>query len=204
MTAYQGFDVLEVEPNWRDGVESTYRRSWLRFDPGTGKVRVDDRTGITALDNSFSWFMENRIAVAEFRAFVAARKGAAVPFWFPSWRSDLQLRTNAGAIDTVLTIDAIGFTKYLFPQAARRFLAFILSDGTKIFREIVNASDPGDGVSETITLDSAPGVALPAASTLVCFLLLCRLESDEVKIQWHTTSVAEASLEFRDIPREVP
>ena len=200
---YRGFDVLEVEPNWRDGLESTYRRSWLRFDPGTGKVRVDDRTGITALDNSFAWFMADRAAVAEFRAFVAARKGAAVPFWFPSWRSDLQLRTDAASTDTTLTIDAIGYTKYLFPQRSRRFVAFILSD-SKIYREIVNANDPGDGVSETITIDSAPGVALPAASTLICFLFLCRLESDEVKITWHTSSVAEASLAFREIPREVP
>ena len=200
---YRGFDVLEVEPNWRDGLESTYRRSWLRFDPGTGKVRVDDRTGITALDNSFAWFMADRAAVAEFRAFVAARKGAAVPFWFPSWRSDLQLRTDAASTDTTLTIDAIGYTKYLFPQRSRRFVAFILSD-SKIYREIVNANDPGDGVSETITIDSAPGVALPAAATLICFLSLCRLESDEVKITWHTSSVAEASLAFREIPREVP
>ena len=200
---YRGFDVLEVEPNWRDGLESTYRRSWLRCDPGTGKVRVDDRTGITALDNSFAWFMADRAAVAEFRAFVAARKGAAVPFWFPSWRSDLQLRTDAASTDTTLTIDAIGYTKYLFPQRSRRFVAFILSD-SKIYREIVNANDPGDGVSETITIDSAPGVALPAASTLICFLFLCRLESDEVKITWHTSSVAEASLAFREIPREVP
>lgn len=204
MTTYEGFDVLEVEPNWRDGIDSTYRRDWIRFDPGTGKVRVDDKTGCAALDGSFSWFLEDRAAIASFKSFVNARKGQAVPFWLPTWRSDIQLADDVVSNSATITISLIGYTKFMFAQAARRRIAFILADGSKVYRKVIAASDPGNGTTETLTLDAAPGVALPASTTLVSLLTLCRLEADEVKVQWHTQTVAEASLAFREIPKEVP
>lgn len=204
MTDYLGFYVLEVEPNWRDGREDSYRREWFRLDPGTGKVRLEDNAGVPIPVYGFSWFMADRSAIAAFRTFVAARKGAAVPFWLPTWRQDLQLYSNAASIDTTLSIVNIGFTKHIWPNPARRFLAFILPDGTKIYRRITASADPGNGLYETITIDSAPGVALPASTTLLSFLTLCRMAEDEVTIVWQSSNAAEAELSIVELPEEVP
>lgn len=204
MTTYQSIDVLELEPNWRDGISSSHRRSYFRLDPGMGKVLVEDRGGVAATDNGFSWFMEDRTAISDFKTFLAARKGAAVPFWFPTWRQDFQLASDAASVDTTLTISLIGYSKFLSSMAARKYIAIILPDGSKRYRKITNATDPGNGVTETITIDSSAGVALPASTTLISFLLLCRLESDAAKTKFHNLNVAESSLVFREIPKEVP
>lgn len=202
--AYLGFDVLEVEPNWRDGREDGYKREWFRLDPGVGKVQVDDQAGLAITEQDFSWFMGDRAAIAAFKAFLAARKGAAVPFWFPTWRKDLQLYADALSGATTVNIVSIGFTKYVFPNPARRFVAIILQDGTKLYRRITDSTDPGNGLYETITIDSAPGVALPAATTMLCYLPLCRLAEDKVSVTWQSATAAEADLSFVEIPEEVP
>lgn len=202
MAAY-GFDVLEIEPNWRDGVDESIRRSWFRLDPGTGSVWVDDKSGTPASDSVFSWFMADRSAVDVFKTFIAARKGAAVPFWFPTWRRDLQPTADINSSSTVFTVANVGYTRFLFASPARRYLAFIFPDGSKIYRKVVAAAETSAGI-ETLTLDSALGVLADDSTIIVSYLLLCRLDSDEVKTEFASTSFAEASLQFREIPMEVP
>jgi hypothetical protein len=72
-----------------------------------------------------------------------------------------------------------------------------------IYRRITGSNDPGNG-TEVLTLDSALGVAVPAATTMVCFLHLVRLASDAVEVLWHHQTLAEASMRFTEVPREIP
>lgn len=201
MAAY-GFDVLEIEPNWRDGVDESIRRAWFRLDPGTGSVWVDDKSGTPASDSVFSWFMADRSAVDVFKTFISARKGAAVPFWFPTWRRDLQPTADINSASTTFTVANVGYTRFLFASPARRYLAFIFPDGSKIYRKVVAAAETSADV-ETLTLDSALGVLADDSTIIVSYLLLCRLDSDEVKTKFASTNFAEASLQFREIPMEV-
>ena len=203
MTDYLGLNVLEVQPNRAKDPRRSFLRSLTKMDAGTGKTTVQDRAGISRSELEFDWFLDGRSEIAVFQAFLLARKGRAVPFWVPSWRHDLVLNQDAGAIDTSITVKATGFTKYQFGQTSRRQVAFILSDGTMIYRRITGSNDPGNG-TEVLTLDSALGVAVPAATTMVCFLHLVRLASDAVEVLWHHQTLAEASMRFTEVPREIP
>lgn len=203
MTDYLGFNVLEVHPNRTKDPRRSFLRSLVRLDSGLGKVTVEDRAGVSRAELEFDWFLDGRTEIGVLQAFLLARKGRAVPFWVPSWRHDLVLNQGAAAIDTSLTIKDTGFLKYQFPQTSRRQIALILQNGTMIYRRITGATNPGNG-TEVLTLDSAVGTTIPAATTMVSFLHLVRMASDVVDVLWHHQNLAEASMRFTEVPREIP
>lgn len=203
MTTYLSIDVLELEPDWKEGLSEEYLRSIARLDPGTGRVQVDDMGGGPILTQPYRWFIDGRTELDTFRQFRDARRGRAVPFWMPTWKQDLVLASSAITTDTNLIIRSVGYTKFMFTNKARCHLALMKADGTKIYRKVTGANDNGNG-TETLTLDSAVGTALDAATTMVCFLLLCRLGADEVVTHYHSGTAAEAEFPVTEIPREVP
>lgn len=203
MPIYQGFDVLELEPSATGERSTDYACSTFRHDSRVGKLRVADRSGVAvARPGGFVWLMEGRAEIQAYRDFIAARKGALVPFWVPSWQHDLVMAADLTAGNVSLLVSKIGYTKFMFPTAARRHLAFILADGTKYYRTVTAAAEGTD--TETLTLASAIGVLVPAASTMVSFLTLCRLAVDDPELTWHTRDVAEAVLDFVELPQEAP
>lgn len=202
MTTYLGFDVLEVQPEPVDDQALTFARALQMLDSITGRLVVIDRSGVVTLHtNPFSWIMHSREEVASFRAFRDARRGMLVPFWCPSWRNDLVLRTQLDPGQVALTIARTGYTRYQFSQIARRYLT--LFAGTVPYYRKVLASVEGDS-TEVLTLDSALPVALAPGASRLSFLLLSRLAADDPELDWQTTTVATADLEFVELPKEVP
>jgi hypothetical protein len=63
--------------------------------------------------------------------------------------------------------------------------------------------DNGDG-TETLQFESAIGHTMLAARTMVSFLVFARMDSDDNDIEWLNNDLAEATLEFQELPREVP
>jgi hypothetical protein len=201
VTTYAGFDVLEAEPSFDDPT-TNYTRSLFHNDSLTGKVGVLDRSGVAVVQpRKFHWVMDGRGEIQDYRAFVAARRGASVPVWVPSWRFDFPLAADVPAASAGLSILAIGFVKYMFVNPARRHLAVIMPDRTKYYRKVIAVADLG--ATETLTLDAA----LPApvsARGMVCTLALCRLAVDDPELVWQSRNVAEATLDFVELPLEVP
>lgn len=204
--AYLGFDVLETAPNRREDVEGAGETlvDWL--DNPTGVFAGSARAAAPRLSRSFLFWLEGRGAIREFRAWLDARKGRAVPTWVPTWQQDLSLASDLGAADTEMVIRECGYTTDLFSSPARRHLAFVSPGGAIACREITDSVDNGDG-TETLTLASAVGSAFLAGGPgagLVSFLTLCRLESDAAEIHYLTPTLAECALRFVEIPDEVP
>lgn len=203
MPTYQGSDVLELEPSDLGDRAMNYTRSVFRHDSRTGKLRVLDRSGVAILQPSgFVWLMEGRAEIQAYRDFIAARKGALVPFWVPTWRHDLQMSVDLASGNVNLSVTKIGYTKFMFSTPARRHLAFLLADGTKYYRKVTAAAESTD--TETLTLDSSISVLVPAASTMLCFLTLCRLAVDDPELAWHNRDLAEAVLDLVELPQEAP
>ena len=203
MTTYLGFEVLEVQPNCARAPRRSFKRDLLRMDSGLGKVASEDRSGVSFGELEFDWFLDGRTEIGALQTFLLARKGRAVPFWVPSWRHDLVLSQDARDIDASITIMGTGFLKYQFPQASRQHLAFVLQNGTFVYRKVTGATNPGNG-TEVLTMDSALGAAIPAGTTMVSFLHLVRMASDVVEVFWHHHTLAEASMRFVEVPREIP
>ena len=199
---YKGYDVLEVAPNWGANLSRNYKRSMIGLDSKTGGIWVDDRAGSPRVGTPISWFLGSHADVTPLRSFLDQRKGQLVPFWLPTWDVDLVLAAPITATATTLSIQWIGYTRYFFQNQARRYLAFMRIGQAPIFREIVGAFENADG-TETLTLDSSTGVALPV-DVQISFLALSRQDSDSVEIDWASTDQGQANLAMREIPSEVP
>lgn len=204
LTQYKGFDVLELMPNWDATLKRTYKRSMLTIDPKIGPDEVIDKGGSAIVTQEFPWWLDGHSNITAFRAFVLKRFGQMNPFWIPTWDQDLVLASDVGATDGAIIIKSEFYSRFFFPSTARRDLAFLPASGTgNVYRRITGAVDNGNG-TETLTLSSSLGVAMPAASTQISFLTLARLASDDVEIKWATSDHAEAVLSLQEVPRELP
>jgi hypothetical protein len=200
---YMGYDVLEVEPSADQPLKRTYTRDMAVLDATGGRITSLDTTGVATVDTSpFRWMMLSRADIDAYRTFRAARCGQLVPFWVPTWRRDLLIAVDLAPESTALVIEACTYTQYCFPQPARRYLAFLFPDGSKYYRK-VTAAVALDALRESLTLDAGLPVFVPR-STRVSFLTLCRQAVDDAELVWTTTTVAEADLEFLELPQEVP
>lgn len=205
LTQYKSIDVLEIAPNWVGSpLKRSYKRSMVTIDPKIGPVTVVDKGGTAVVGQEFPWWLDGHSNVTTFRAFILKRFGRLNSFWLPTWDQDLVLNGDVGSTDTGIVIKSEFYSRFFFPDQSRRFIAFIPTSGSgNVYREITAAEDNGNG-TESLVLDSPTGKAFPAASTMVSFLTLARLGSDEVEIEWETADHAGANLELQELPREVP
>jgi len=108
------------------------------------------------------------------------------------------------ATDSGIRIKSEFYTRFFFPTAARRFIAFIPIDGSgNVYGKVTAAADNGDG-TENLSLEAQPGKNFPAKGTMISFLTLARLESDRVAIKWNSSEHAESILALQEVPRELP
>lgn len=199
---YQGFEVLEVEPSAVQDRAHAHSRSLARLDSRTGKLRARDRSGVPVVrPGGFVWLMCSRAEIQVWRDFIAARRGALVPFWTPTWNRDLEMDADLAMGNANLSVSKIGYTKFMFPAVARRHVAFLLADGTRHYRKVTAASEGAN--NEVLTLDSGISVLAPKG-TMVSFLTLTRLASDEPELAWHNRDLAESVLDFVELPKETP
>lgn len=200
-TQYKGFNVFDIEPNADIDRKFAATRSLTRFDGNTGVITQIDRSGVpTVKADSFAWLMDGRAEVDLYRQWVAATRGALTPFWVPTWNADLEMNVDTAANATTLVITHSGFTLYCFNY--RPYLCFIMPDATKYFRKVLASVD--NGATETLTLDAGVPVLMPAASTMISYLLFCRMANDDPELTWENRDCAEAVFDFVELPQEEP
>lgn len=203
MATYLSTDVLDqTTPNMRDAIRQAFSRAGDLVGGETGRKVFDDFIGHAVPVRSFSWLAAGRTEVAALQAFLDARKGRVVPFWTPTYCAEVPLYENKLAAASSLRVPFFGYTRFLFPQTWRRYLAIVPPGGAFLIRKVSSATDNGDG-TETLTLTTPLGVDVPK-EWLVSFLTFCRLDSDRTKIKWHAAFTAEAEIDFREIPGEAP
>lgn len=139
-------------------------------------------------------------------AFLDARKGRAVPFWFPSLQWDLSLAEDALETEATLSISLVGYCEQLWgTTGARRHIAlWPVGAPSMDCHEIISAVDPEDGLTETLGINPAAAQDWPADSTVISFLKFCRLEDDLMDVSYPLPGVAEASIVVRELPLEAP
>lgn len=203
MSTYLGYDVLDqTTPNMREAIAESFDRLGEYIGAKTGRREFDDTAGQPAPQRSFSWFATGRTEIDAMRAFIAARQGRLIPFWTPTYCAELVLAADALSAASSIVIATTGYGRYMFALTARKYIAITKPGGAFLIRKVAAVIDNGNG-TETLTLTSGLGEDV-GRSTLVSFLALCRLDSDDPEIQWDGTDHAEANLVYREVPKEVP
>lgn len=135
---------------------------------------------------------------AEVQLFVDWYKlhlGACVPFWVPSYQQDLVPVETIAADATQFDIEQIQYTALYYPHPNRQAVIFLREDGTFLKRDIVGATDNGDG-TETIEINEALGVEfIQNNANGICSLWYGRLNDDVVRIEWSDAGTASVTLQ---------
>jgi len=204
LTQFKGYDVLEIAPNWASGLKRNYTRSTVTMDPGIGPITVDDKGGTPIVSHELPWWIDKHSKITAFRAFLLGRKGRFTPFWQPTWDQDLVLVATAFSSSSVLNIKSMNYSRFFFPDPARRVLALISrSGGANRFVQVIGAIDNFDG-TESLTLSVPLTADVPVDSTMISFLAFSRMTDDAATIIWQSTEYAEAIIGIQELPREIP
>jgi len=199
---YLAHPVITWEPDWQEPVTTLFRRK-NRWDGKAGKVRDDTPYEISPRTlRRVRYVFTTRAEIMEALAFIRdTAQGRLNAFWVPEWVDDVFLTAGASSGSTTLSITNIGFTKWFFGAGkGRQHVALFPtgSPGTVVYREVTAAAVVSE-TAETITLDSAIGVTL-AVGDRVCFLLLCRAESDDLVLHRESWDIAILELPLIDVP----
>jgi len=205
MTQYQGLDVLEIDADGSFARLDDHARGIEGIGADTGRREVDDVAGETGLVREYAWTGLGLADVAELKAFMDARRGRAIPFWLPSTLEDLTLNGDHLAAHLFIDIPTIGYASNLFPYTgARRHLFFRpIAGGASVYRKVINAMNNLIG-TESLFLEAALGVDMPKSGWIVGFLRCCRLEDDELSINWRSRGYQTARIRVRELPLEAP
>lgn len=204
MSTYLGFDVLDQRAhNMREAIAQAFDRTGELLGSNVGRSYWDDFAAQPVPIRSFEWFASTRPEIATLRAFLDARLGRQIPFWTPTYVRELIMTLDADSAQSSIRVTKVGYGQSLFAVTARKYLALVSADGSFLRRKVTLVTDNGDG-TETLSLDAGLGINLVADRTLVSFLVLCRLENDRTSIRWYKPGMAEASIQFREVPLEVP
>jgi hypothetical protein len=203
---YLGYDVLALNYDRIGPIKETSHRKFVLLDSGLGKRTPDQHAPAPAPVRPFTWTAFGREEIATMRAFIDARAGRAVPFWLPSYQWDLSLAEDLELAESVVTINWVRYRGLMFgTTGARRHVAlWNLGIGTFDCYRIADATDPGNFVSETLTLDPGAVRAYAQDQTVISFLKLCRLESDHVETSYPANMIAQATIQVRELPMEAP
>jgi hypothetical protein len=210
MADYLGFPVLDVTVEDRgDGTAERYEQKRFELNTQTG-TRTIDAPGLPAGVREFLWTCFSRVEVEVLRVFIDGRRGRAVPFWLQLPEVAMRLLSSTGS--PTLQIDYINFALAFAAAGGRAHLA-IESDappfGVYSYRKVVSvtAGFPADAI-EIVGLDSGPpggGVwGEGARSNRIHVLRLCRLDTDEARIEWEGGAFARCRLPIHELPNETP
>lgn len=201
---YLGLTVLTEDPNRREDPSHTANRSKIRTDPITGPFTETEKGKAQRQVRPFSWYMEDRAAINDFRAFQAACKGRLTPFWVPTWHHDLVLASAGLPASASVEVENINYSRHQFNSVEtwRRYVSFIKIGTGVQFIKRVDAAVEGLN-TETLTLDSLLGIDLIPGQWMLSFLTMCRLESDDINLHWHSKTCAEAEFNVIELPQEM-
>lgn len=207
LPTYLGYPVLHWQPDWQGPTPQTsYRRSKARWDSGIGQVR-DDSPYVPAPRTlrTMRYVFGSRAEILDAQDFLLTQaQGRLKPFWLASWTQDMVLLEGAAADADELVIRPMGYQPLLAGDGkGRRHVALWPrnTSGSVVYREITDHSV--EAGAERLVLDADIGVALDVRDP-VDFLLFCRLDADELTLQWEHMTVATLELPVIDLPWEVP
>lgn len=199
---FQNQLVLEEEPNEVSPLSFQYDRKTFSIDRKVGLQQISDIAPF--INESYSWYAKGRPALWRLRAIFYALQGRRRPIWIPSYFSDFELVANTAADATVLNVKRCGYSDTGGPFANREFILIHMRSGVRIYRKITAAAIVGaEGLTENLSLDSAPGINLTADNVLrISFLHFSRLDQDSIELTHHTDTkgLTTANSVFRGDP----
>lgn len=199
-TEYLGYPVFELRPDESDDLTSQYQRLLSTLDNGMALPKVTDVSGFNFLLQGYRWLGMGREERRQFREFIYYLNGRQKAVWIPSHADDLTVTDIINATEPVLTIKNCGYARFASNDPDKKHIAIYLNDGSTLYRAITDSESLGD--KERLAIDSPTGKQIkPNQIRRICFIRLCRSNSDSVEIKHitDTEGVASSQLTFKRV-----
>ncbi len=195
---YQGYKVFDWRPDRSADIEDGWRRKLAVIDYGTGLPTFDDESGSPKIGRKLTWLLTDRSNVSVYRGWLAARAGRVNPCWLPTFESDLEVVSTMAATDAGITVQNVGYARFVNADILRRDILLHTTAGT-FHRRITGAHEISDE-EELLSLDTPLGVTLqPEQFLQVSYLELARLDQDTVELHWETDATARIQISTRTL-----
>lgn len=192
---YNGKEIIVVQPDWSGGIDNSSTYESALVDSSTGMLSRSTTHDTPMQLKRFRWLLKNRAAVESFRAFLGRLKGRNRAVYIPSWHEDLTLISDIGVSDVSITVRDVQFFNLVGSDPARGHLMIRDRSGNKFFRPMENIGKSGDDLSINIGTSLGQAVSVAQCKS-ISLVVLYRLASDRVTIQWHTNEVATVEADF--------
>jgi hypothetical protein len=205
-SGYLGLEVLDITVrNARESLQETADWKVVLLDSQTGAIQSVAQALVPKPVCTILWTAETRAKAKLMADFLDARRGRAIPFWLPTYRSDLVLSSDLASGGLTATLRWIGYREQMFLKGVgRRHVALHRQGFPLEFARITGSAHTVGAATETITFSTGVSRDYPAATTTIMFLKYARLESDEVRRTWFNRQVVETQLAVRELPGEEP
>lgn len=199
--AYNGFPVLPLGGNERDGIDVGWERMILDLDGDTGIVTRTDTSGFAFTLQKLSRMVVGKAAHSTIRSLLYALRGQLIPVWLPTFAEDLTLVSST--LGGYINVRMCGYTQYGTGVVGRRDVMMEMFDGTRYYFAL-SGSQVIDANTEQINISMASfgKTITPDAVKRISFMSLSRQSTDSIDILHHTDNmgVAEVVLSFRGAP----
>lgn len=197
----EAFDPFEFELNdYTEPSEDDSQQESTMLDARTGIFRLDADIETSQPGYGYRTQIEGLEDISKFLGWYEQRKGQLVSLWVPSMQEDFKVVEIASPTATKITITETDYNDEYALADDRVDIALVQDDGSLVFRRILSVAQDGD--NEVLTVDSTV-VAFADTTEQVCFVRMCRLDADDVMIEWITNDFIEVSMKFREVPKEV-
>lgn len=192
---FMGVELYTKETNWREPLSITVDPRDIVVDNTLGPMSAYPAADFPLITRGFKWLVKNRADGHDLLGFFGRREGRFKPVWIPSGTDDMFLAQPALGTDIALYMRPFEYTSLIAGHPARRYVVFLMRDGSRPVRKIQNVDRAG-GFS-VLTLDEPLGFPVtPDNVKRISYLGYYRLGGDDVQFVWHTDTVAEVEVNF--------
>ncbi len=198
--SYLDWDVFATKPNWASEPRLSIDHEYGFFSD-IGRAISRSSVDIAREMLTLKFLLENKEEIAGLRDFFDGNYGRMGAFWVPSWRSDIVVTTDFDATDADLFIEDMPYEEYYLGNlGAGRYIMLLFPDLTRKYNKVIGAP-----ATNHLILDEQIGKAAAGQDLnylMVSFLYLMRFNTDELRLEYHTNTVAESTIVFRTIFEE--
>ena len=175
-------------------------RNQLLGLPGQRTVPEDDLAELPVYRQTYDTLLTTRAAIAAWRGWLHARQGRSAAIYVPTYSMDIEQAASYSAASTTLTVTSLdAVNRYQLDHGRSDVAIYHRPTATWFYRQVTNVAAGGAGM-EVLTLNAALGISAAVGElSPICWLMLSRLESDAVEIDWQTAAAARSTVQFRSV-----
>jgi hypothetical protein len=188
---YNGEDTFFMEPlqTGADGSPDSYHYDMVVLDNQSGLVNQYAPWDNIRIKRQFELIVEGLQDIWEMRQWLDRRAGKLVPFYMPTYENNFKILNTGTVVDSLEVLEEDFTTQ----SSTRTTIVIKKTDGTYIFRTIIDSVLNGVSGNVDLTLDTALNFDASEIDE-INFIGLKRLDSDQIDFDWLANNVVSITL----------